>query len=500
MTATTASTARKASPTKRLIALLIAFAAAVALSIAVAPATAYADESIAIEITHVNETVPVGDYEHFEVAVTNTGDETIRVASLECSFDGRGLPSEDFYDLGPGDSISRGYAVTPSRLPDSGEMQFEARVRTEEGGEFSATASVNVIPSIADCDIVFEDQTYTGSEVTPIPTVTLNGRELEYGTDFLVSGYKDNVEAGEARALVLARYTVVGGSTWRTFNIVLPTYTLIWLDAQGGELLTRTYAMGEDRPSFEGEAPGKASDGQYTYAFAGWRLKEGSETGSATYEPTYDATPIPAEEYTITFVNWDGTTLQSGKVAKGTTPAYEGAEPTRPADKENTYIFADWTPEIVPAAADATYTATYEATPVPKPAEKATLTFDLAGGTLDGKTGSITIEANVGDTIKLPAAPKREGYTFKYWKGSQYAAGAVYKVEGDHTFTAEWEKNASSDSGDSGKKSPLPATGDDNAAALTLCTLMALASLALLSGSAALRRRGAAYKGKHSAR
>ena len=72
------------------------------------------------------------------------------------------------------------------------------------------------------------------------------------------------------------------------------------------------------------------------------------------------------------------------------------------------------------------------------PAKKGTLTFDLAGGTLDGKTGKITIEANVGDTIKLPGAPTRKGYAFKYWKGSEYAAGAEYKVEGDHAFTAEW--------------------------------------------------------------
>lgn len=71
----------------------------------------------------------------------------------------------------------------------------------------------------------------------------------------------------------------------------------------------------------------------------------------------------------------------------------------------------------------------------------ATLTFDLAGGTLDGKTGKITMEAKIGETVKLPKAPKRDDYTFKYWKGSEYAAGADYKVEGDHTFTATWEKN-----------------------------------------------------------
>ena len=76
------------------------------------------------------------------------------------------------------------------------------------------------------------------------------------------------------------------------------------------------------------------------------------------------------------------------------------------------------------------------------PAKSALLTFNLDGGTLDGKTGTVTVEANVGDTIKLPGAPTKKGYAFKFWKGSEYAAGAEYKVEGDHAFTAEWDKNA----------------------------------------------------------
>lgn len=84
---------------------------------------------------------------------------------------------------------------------------------------------------------------------------------------------------------------------------------------------------------------------------------------------------------------------------------------------------------------------------------------DLAGGTLGGKTGKVTVEASVGDTIKLPGAPTRSGYTFKYWKGLQYAAGAGYKVEGDHSFMAVWEKNAAASDG-TDKKSVLPATGD----------------------------------------
>lgn len=68
------------------------------------------------------------------------------------------------------------------------------------------------------------------------------------------------------------------------------------------------------------------------------------------------------------------------------------------------------------------------------------LTFDLNGGTLDGQTGKITMKGKYGDTINLPGAPTKEGCKFLYWKGSEYAAGAEYKVEGAHDFTAEWEE------------------------------------------------------------
>lgn len=111
-------------------------------------------------------------------------------------------------------------------------------------------------------------------------------------------------------------------------------------------------------------------------------------------------------------------------------------------------------------------------------ANKGVLIFDLGGGTLDGKTGIITIEANVGDTIKLLGAPSREGYTFQYWKGSEYKAGAEYKVEGDHTFTAVWEENkARPSTSSSGSSSPsgtsAAKTGDNSQIGLWLMLLAA---------------------------
>lgn len=66
--------------------------------------------------------------------------------------------------------------------------------------------------------------------------------------------------------------------------------------------------------------------------------------------------------YTVTWKNWDGSVLETdADVAEGATPEYNGNEPTKPEDDDYTYTFAGWTPEVVEAAADAEYTATFTA-------------------------------------------------------------------------------------------------------------------------------------------
>ena len=67
--------------------------------------------------------------------------------------------------------------------------------------------------------------------------------------------------------------------------------------------------------------------------------------------------------FTISFVNWDGSNLQTLSVTEGEMPQYTGSTPTRPDDEEYTYTFSGWTPAIVAATEDATYTANYTATP-----------------------------------------------------------------------------------------------------------------------------------------
>ena len=89
--------------------------------------------------------------------------------------------------------------------------------------------------------------------------------------------------------------------------------------------------------------------------------------------------------------------------------------------------------------------AVFEEKPVEP--EKATVTFDPAGGKWpDGTTVPKAVEANVGDEITILEAPAREGYEFQYWEGSAYRPGEMYRVpSGGHTFTAIWKKTSPTD-------------------------------------------------------
>jgi hypothetical protein len=78
------------------------------------------------------------------------------------------------------------------------------------------------------------------------------------------------------------------------------------------------------------------------------------------------AEPTPAIYYTIRFINWDGTELQNELVKEGNMPEYYGSTPTRPETAQYVYSFSGWSPSVVPATADATYKAQFDATPKPQ--------------------------------------------------------------------------------------------------------------------------------------
>ncbi len=104
-----------------------------------------------------------------------------------------------------------------------------------------------------------------------------------------------------------------------------------------------------------------ANTAQYTYAFDSWSGLPATVTEDAIVTANFTRT---VNTYTVTWKNADGTTLETdNNVEYGATPTYNGATPTKAADAENTYTFSGWTPEITAVTGDATYTATFTATP-----------------------------------------------------------------------------------------------------------------------------------------
>ena len=173
-------------------------------------------------------------------------------------------------------------------------------------------------------------------------------------------------------------------------------------------------------------------------------------TITATYEALPDTVPgsqeKPAGYVTVTFAKGEHGSL-TGEMSQHVNPGKEvdlkAVAPKVTADVG--FKHTGWNSELKKKfTEDTTITATYKAA-----TEKFAITIDPDGGNWNGSTDPIVYNAKIGEYITLPDAPTKEGYTFKYWKGSKYMPGDRYKVEGEHKFTAVWEKKDTSKTDDS---------------------------------------------------
>ncbi len=221
-------------------------------------------------------------------------------------------------------------------------------------------------------ELVSSNTTYTAVYTATLRYYDVTWRDedgTQLGTTNIVYGATPVYDGEPPTKATTAQYTydfagwspaiaqVTGDATYTaTYTQTLRYYSVTWKDDNGITLGSDTLPYGET-PSRDD--PTKAATAQYTYTFAGWNPALATVTNDVTYTATYDAT---VNKYTITFKNYDGSTLQSGLVEYGTTPAYAGATPTKAATAQFDYTFAGWTPSIVAVTESASYTATYTAT------------------------------------------------------------------------------------------------------------------------------------------
>ncbi len=199
--------------------------------------------------------------------------------------------------------------------------------------------------------------------------------------------------------------------------------------------------------------PTREADSQYAYIFAGW---DTSEYNNVKRDLVVTATYTQViSEFTVKFVNWDGTELSTQKVVYGKDAIAPTEIPTREKDAQYSYTFKGWDKDFTGITADTVVTATYTET-----LNVYTVTFE----DFDGKVLK-TEKVVYGNAATAPEAPTRENYAFTGWDKD------FTKVEGDLTVTATYVDDRVYLKGDFnnwGNSLVMKPTGNENEYSITI--------------------------------
>jgi hypothetical protein len=155
---------------------------------------------------------------------------------------------------------------------------------------------------------------------------------------------------------------VVGNVSYTaTYSQVIRTYTITFQTDATHVFLTYLNIPYGTTLTYNGVEPQKIEYG-YTYTFTGtWSpaLAVGATvSGNQVYTAIFDETP---NNYSVTWVNWDNTVLESESVAYNSLASFDGSAPTRATTAEYTYTFSGWDHGFVAGTSLVTYDIVYTA-------------------------------------------------------------------------------------------------------------------------------------------
>ena len=133
------------------------------------------------------------------------------------------------------------------------------------------------------------------------------------------------------------------------------------------------------------------NQGKTGYTFKYWSIEKGGKEYNFNTLVTENITLYAVyniNKYTVTFKNYDGSTLQEETLEYRTLPKYKGEAPTREKTKEYTYTFKGWDKEITEVTDNEIYIATYTETK-----NKYTVIY------MDGEREYTRKEVNYGETV-----------------------------------------------------------------------------------------------------
>ena len=134
-----------------------------------------------------------------------------------------------------------------------------------------------------------------------------------------------------------------------TYTAEVNKYEVTWKNYDGSVLETDEKVPYGDMPEYNSSTPTKPSTAQYTFAFAGWDTAVSEVTGDVVYTAIFTQ---HIRSYTIKFVDHNGTVLKSDVLEYGSMP-------TAPTPSRTGYNFTGWDKSVVAVTGEATYTAQY---------------------------------------------------------------------------------------------------------------------------------------------
>ena len=282
----------------------------------------------------------------------------------------------------------------------------------------NATYTATYDPSYIEYTVIFKN--YDGAE--------LSKATYHYGDKVTTPGTPskpaDNTYTYEFAGWDNEVVACAGDATYTaTYDPVYIEYTVIFKNYDGTELSKETYHYGDEVTA--PDTPSKPADNKYTYEFAGWDNEVVACAGDTIYTATYDSVYI---EYTVKFLNWNGSLLQERTYHYGDT-IISAADPARENDETYIYSFKGWNKEVGTCTGNMTFTAQYETTYI-----EYTVVFKNYDGTvLSRKT------YHYGDALELPAEPSRsadETYTYRFKEWENFSSTCT----GDEEYTAVFEE------------------------------------------------------------
>jgi len=306
---------------------------------------------------------------------------------------------------------------------------------------FNNTWSPNIINVVADATYTAQfDQTINKYTITWKMTdsdgseIILQSSEVEY--DAMPTYNRDTPQKTRTAqyTFTFSKWTpevsiVTGHKTYiAEFTETINTYTVTWKNYQLATLETDTNVQYGTTPTYDGETPRKPSDAEYKYEFKGWDPTVSSVEGDVTYVAQFDSI---ANSYTITWKNWDGTTLETDKnVPYGATPSYDGDDPYRASTARYTYTWTGgWDKELSAVTGNTTYTATYTST-----VNKYTITWKNENGDILQTDEDV----EYGSEVKYNGEPPTKDATAQFTYEFEGWSPEVTPVRADATYTATY--------------------------------------------------------------